>query len=152
MAIGGRIGILHMGQMGAKASPDLVVQACEDVVMNEPDEPLQTAASAVAEFAGRPTYALSNEELRSSLGGLHRLATLVAGAAAALAHEACGRDLPHDDGAASAVAWLRDLLRISPAEASRMVAMGADHRPEFIPPAYLDPQRRPRRNPYHPRP
>ncbi len=32
------------------------------------------------------------------------------------------------------------------------IRMGADHRPEFIPPAHLDPQRRPRRNPYHPRP
>jgi hypothetical protein len=32
------------------------------------------------------------------------------------------------------------------------VRMGADRRPEFFPPAYIDPERRPRRNPYHMRP
>ena len=81
--------------------------------MDEPDELLQAATSAVAAFAARATYVLSNDELRSSLGRLQRIATLVAGSAAALAHEAAGRDLPHADGAASTVAWLRDLLRIS---------------------------------------
>jgi hypothetical protein len=30
-----------------------------------------------------------------------------------------------------------------------IVQMGPDHRPEFIPPAYIDPLRRPRRNIYH---
>ena len=99
--------------------------------MDEPGEPLLTAASAVAGFAARPTYALSNNDLRSSLGRLQHMATLVAGAAAALAHEAAGRDLPREDGAASAVAWLRDVLRISTAEAARMIALGQimDQRP-----------------------
>jgi hypothetical protein len=32
------------------------------------------------------------------------------------------------------------------------VRMGPDHRPEFIPPAFIDPARRPRRNIYHQRP
>ncbi|HEY7175409.1 MAG TPA: DUF222 domain-containing protein, partial [Micromonosporaceae bacterium] len=31
------------------------------------------------------------------------------------------------------------------------VHLAADRLPEFIPPAYVDPQRQPRRNPYHPR-
>jgi Domain of unknown function (DUF222)/HNH endonuclease len=30
------------------------------------------------------------------------------------------------------------------------VQLGADRRPDFIPPAHIDPHRRPRRNPYHP--
>ncbi len=99
--------------------------------MDEPDELLQAAISAVTAFAARPTYALSNNDLRSSLGRLQRIATLVAGAAAMLVHEAAGRDLPREDGAASAVAWLRDILRISPAEASRMITLGQliDRRP-----------------------
>jgi hypothetical protein len=33
-----------------------------------------------------------------------------------------------------------------------IVQMGSDKRPEFIPPAYIDPLRRPRRNIYHRRP
>ncbi|MCK9925440.1 hypothetical protein MXD61_26805 [Frankia sp. AgPm24] len=28
------------------------------------------------------------------------------------------------------------------------IVMGEDRRPSFIPPAFIDPQRRPRRNPY----
>jgi hypothetical protein len=92
--------------------------------MDEPDEPLLTAGSAVAAFAARPAYAMSNDDLRSSLAHLQRIATMVAGAAAALVHEAAGRDLPHDDGATSAVAWLRDLLRIPATDASRLVTLG----------------------------
>ncbi len=67
---------------------------------------------------------MSNNELRSSLGRLQHIATLVAGATAALVDEAAGRNLPHEDGAASTVAWLRDLLRISAADASRLITLG----------------------------
>jgi uncharacterized protein (DUF2342 family) len=125
-----RIGIRHMGQMGAWASPGFVVHACEDLVMDESGDPLLAAASAVAEFAGRPTYALSTDDLRASLERLQRIATLVAGTAAALVHEAVGRDLPHDDGAATTVAWLRDILHVPAADASRLIALGQlmDHR------------------------
>ena len=99
--------------------------------MDGPDELLQAAMSAVTTFAARPAYALPNNELRSSLGQLQRIATLVAGSAAVLAHEAAGRDLPHADGAASTVAWLRDLLRVTAADAGRMIALGQliDQRP-----------------------
>ncbi len=92
---------------------------------------LLAVASAVATFAARPAYAMSNNELRSSLGRLQHIATLVAGASAALVHEAAGRNLPHEDGAASTVAWLRDLLRIPAADASRLLALGQliDRRP-----------------------
>ena len=92
---------------------------------------LLTVASALAAFAVRPAYAMSNNELRSSLGRLQQIATLVAGASAALVHEAAGRNLPREDGAASAVAWLRDLLRIPATDANRILALGQliDRRP-----------------------
>ena len=99
-------------------------------VMDEPGD-LPAVASALAAFAARPAYAMSNNELRSSLGRLQHIATLVAGASAALVHEAAGRNLPREDGAASAVAWLRDLLRIPAADANRILALGQliDRRP-----------------------
>jgi len=91
--------------------------------MDTPDDLLVTAASAVAAFA-RPAYALSNDDLRSSLDRLQKLATLATGAASSLVREASARDLPRDDGAASTVAWLRDLLRITATDANRMIALG----------------------------
>ncbi|HEY9484154.1 MAG TPA: DUF222 domain-containing protein, partial [Micromonosporaceae bacterium] len=95
------------------------------------DGDLATAAASVAAFAARPAYALSSDDIRSSLGRLHRIATVVAATMAVMAQEAAGRDLPRGDGAASAVAWLRDLLRITAADASRLVALGQvmDRRP-----------------------
>jgi hypothetical protein len=99
--------------------------------MDEPDDPLLTATSAVAAFAARPVFALSDKELGLLLGRLQRIATVVVGAMAGIVQEASGRDLPHTDGAASTVAWLRDLLRITAADASRLVTLGQliDHRP-----------------------
>ena len=41
-----------------------------------------------------------------------------------LVREAHSRDLPRRQDATSAVAWLRDLLRITPAEARLLVALG----------------------------
>src|SRR6187551_3307941 len=95
------------------------------------DGDLATAAASVAAFAARPACALSSDDIRSSLGRLHRIATVVAATMAVMAQEAAGRDLPRGDGAASAVAWLRDLLRITVADASRLVALGQvmDRRP-----------------------
>lgn len=92
--------------------------------MDEPDDLLATAASAVAALAARPPYALSNDDLRSALDRLHRITTIVAGTAATLVHEASARGLPHRDAATSTVAWLRDLLRISAADANRMITLG----------------------------
>jgi hypothetical protein len=99
--------------------------------MDTPDDLLETAVSAIAAFAARPVYAHSNDELRSSLDRLQKFATLAMGAASALVREASARDLPREDGAASAVAWLRDVLRVTAAEASRMIALGQliDRRP-----------------------
>ena len=99
--------------------------------MEGPDDLLTTAASAVTAFTARPAYALSDAEVRSSLDRLQKVATVAAGAMAVIVHEAAGRDLPHTDGATSTVAWLRDLLRITAADANRMVTLGQiiDHRP-----------------------
>jgi hypothetical protein len=109
-----------------------VVRLCEGVAMDGPDD-LATAAAAasIAAFAARPAYAMSNDEIPSSLGRLQRIATVAAATMAVMAQEAAGRDLPRGDGAVSAVAWLRDLLRITAADASQMVALGRvmDRRP-----------------------
>jgi Domain of unknown function (DUF222)/HNH endonuclease len=101
-----------------------VVRVCEALIVTEADELLQTAIAAVAAFGARSAYAMSDDEVRSSLRRLQGLATVVAGAAAAIVQEAAGRDIARHDGAASTVAWLRDVLRISPVEASRMILLG----------------------------
>jgi hypothetical protein len=95
------------------------------LIVTEADELLQMAIAAVAAFGARSAYGMSDDEVRSSLRRLQGIATLVAGAAAAIVQEASGRGLPHEDGAASAVAWLRDLLRVSPVEANRMILLAA---------------------------
>jgi hypothetical protein len=91
----------------------------------DPDEPLALAAAAVDHVAARSAYALADDELRNTLAGLQDIATRVTAVMAALAREASGRDLPSRDGAASTVSWLRDLLRINPSDAGRIVALGA---------------------------
>jgi Domain of unknown function (DUF222)/HNH endonuclease len=100
-------------------------------VMDGPDDLLAMAASAVRAFAVRPTFGLSDAELRSSLDRLQRVATVVAGAMAVTVQEVSGRDLPHVDGATSTIAWLRDLLRITAADANRLITLGQiiDYRP-----------------------
>ena len=99
--------------------------------MDGPDDALAMVASTVAAFAARPAFALPDTQLRSSLGRLQQIATVVAGAMAGIVEEASGRDLPHADGAASTVAWLRDLLRITAGDANRLITLGQliDHRP-----------------------
>ncbi|HEY7174433.1 MAG TPA: hypothetical protein VH442_05910, partial [Micromonosporaceae bacterium] len=88
------------------------------------DAGLARATELVGEFAGRPAYGLPDEALRVGLVGLHRLASLATAAAASLANEARGRELPRRDEAASTVTWLRDLLRIAPPEARQLMALG----------------------------
>jgi hypothetical protein len=92
---------------------------------------LAGATTEVAEIANRPGFAWSDTELSDTLTQLQTLRTRVTAAIAGLAHEARGRDLPHQHGAASAVSWLRDLLRISPSDARSLLALGTllDQRP-----------------------
>jgi hypothetical protein len=62
--------------------------------MGEPDDLLLTATSAVAAFAARPVYALTNDDLRSLLDRLQRLATGVAGTLAVIVQNRPDRPAP----------------------------------------------------------
>jgi len=88
------------------------------------DRVLERAAAEVTAFAARPVYGLSDESLGDAAVGLHRIVSVASAALSLLVREAQGRDLPHQQGASSMVAWLRDLLRIAPADARLLVALG----------------------------
>ena len=99
-----------------------VVRVCDSGVM---DETLTRAAAEIAGFASRPVYGLSDTQLceargRPASAGVRRPPRR----SSARGREAHGRDLPRRQGAASTVAWLRDLLRITPAEARLLVTLG----------------------------
>ena len=95
------------------------------------DEALTRAGAEIAGFVSRPVYGLSDTELGETAAVVHAIGSRCAAILATLAQEAHGRDLPHRQGATSTVAWLRDLLRISPAEARQLVTLGQvlDERP-----------------------
>ncbi len=78
----------------------------------------------MAELATRAVYALSDTELCETAAVVHAISSRCVAVLAALAHQAHGRDLPQRQAATSTVAWLRDLLRISPAEARALVSLG----------------------------
>jgi len=80
--------------------------------------------AGIAELAARPVYGLSDTELADTAAVVHAVGSRCAAIVAGLVREAQGRDLPHQQGATSAVAWLRDLLRITPAEARVLVSLG----------------------------
>ncbi len=98
-----------------------VVQACENQCMSEA---LRRAADEVAAFAAHPAYGLSDVSLREAVVAAHDVASRATAALGLLVREAHSRDLPRRQDATSAVAWLRDLLRITPAEARFLVALG----------------------------
>ncbi len=87
------------------------------------DGTLERAAAEVRSFVAAPAYGRSNADLRESAVALHRMTSQATAALATLVREAQGRDLPREDGAASTVSWLRDLLRMSVAEARTLVAL-----------------------------
>ena len=88
------------------------------------DEALTRAGADIAGLASRAVYGLSDTELCETAALVHAINSRCVAILAALAREAHGRDLPRRQGAASTVAWLRDLLRISPAEARLLVSLG----------------------------
>jgi hypothetical protein len=87
-------------------------------------EALRRAADDVAAFASRPVYGLSDVSLCDGMVAAHDVVSRATAALGLLVREAHGRDLPRRQGATSAVAWLRDLLRITPAEARLLAALG----------------------------
>ncbi|HEY7174771.1 MAG TPA: DUF222 domain-containing protein, partial [Micromonosporaceae bacterium] len=95
------------------------------------DEALSIAVRSAAEWAARPCWAWSDADLVAAIHGTHAIVTTLTAALASLAREADGRDLPHRDGAASTVSWLRDVLRVAPAEAKQLLSLGTliDARP-----------------------
>ncbi len=88
------------------------------------DEAWRQVTADIAELATRAVYGLSDTELAETAAVVHAISSRCVAIVAALAHEAHGRDLPHRQAATSTVAWLRDLLRITPAEARLLVSLG----------------------------
>jgi Domain of unknown function (DUF222)/HNH endonuclease len=88
------------------------------------DDALTQLTAGIAELAARPVYGLSDTELTDTAVTVSAIGSRCAAIVASLVREAQGRDLPHQQGATSAVGWLRDLLRISPADARVLVSLG----------------------------
>ncbi|HKE67313.1 MAG TPA: hypothetical protein VKB59_22125, partial [Micromonosporaceae bacterium] len=88
------------------------------------DEALAELAIDAATWAARPAWSLSDGELAGSIRCAHAVVTAMTAGLASLVAEAHGRDLPHRDGAASTVTWLRDALRIASSEARQLLALG----------------------------
>jgi Domain of unknown function (DUF222)/HNH endonuclease len=88
------------------------------------DEALRRAADEIAAVAARPVYALTDAGLCDAVVAVHGVVSTANALLGLLVREAGGRDLPHQQSATSAVAWLRDLLRVTAADASRMIALG----------------------------
>src|SRR5882757_6882127 len=100
---------------------DIVVRVCDCGVM---DEALIRPRAEIAGYASRPQYGLSDIQISDDIVGLCQVVSAATTAIAALVREAQARDLPRRHAATSTVAWLRDLLRISPAEARSLTALG----------------------------
>src|SRR5262249_53839899 len=66
----------------------------------------------------------SDEELTATLVDGYALMSQAAAFVAGLTCDAAGRDLPGRVGSHGMVAWLRDTLRVTPAEARRLVTLG----------------------------
>jgi hypothetical protein len=88
------------------------------------DVALATAKESAAAWAARPAWAWSDADLLAAIRGTHAIVVTLTAALASMACEAHGRDLPRRDGAASPVSWLRDVLRIAPSEARRLLSLG----------------------------
>jgi hypothetical protein len=88
------------------------------------DEVLGRIAEELAEFAARPLYGLSDAALCEAIGATYEVASRVTAVVSLQVREAQGRDLPHQQDATSAVAWVRDLLRITAVEARSLIILG----------------------------
>src|SRR5215475_15071671 len=85
---------------------------------------LDDTAASLAAVAGRPGFARSDEELTTTLVDAYALVSQGMALVGALARDAAVRDLPDRVGSNGTVAWLRETLRITPAEARRLVSIG----------------------------
>lgn len=88
------------------------------------DGTLERAAAEIASFTSTSVCGLSDNALRESAVDLQRIVSVATAALSTVIHESHARDLPGRDGATSTVAWLRDLLRVTAAEARSLIAVG----------------------------
>jgi hypothetical protein len=102
---------------------------------------LRAISQSLAELGDKPAWTLGDEELVAGFTGLHRIEQQAAAVRLAWLAEIDTRGIPGQRGAASTVSWLRSLLLISGGVATRMLGLA-----QFLPPAWLDPDRTPRRN------
>src|SRR5215470_10758165 len=85
---------------------------------------LDETAAAFAVVVGRPRYARSDDELVATLVDTYAFVSQGIAFIGAMTHDAAGRDLPGQVGSSGIVAWLRDKLRCTPAEARRLASLG----------------------------
>jgi hypothetical protein len=106
----------------------LVVPACQS---GRVLESLSEARRAVALCAAAPAWAVSDRDLVACLGEAWAGVQQLTATMAHLVRQAQSRGVPRAHGASSAVVWLRDQFRISPAEGKRLVklAEALDERP-----------------------
>src|SRR5215475_12965897 len=92
---------------------------------------LDDTAASLAAVASRPGFARSDEELTTTLVDAYALVSQGIALVGALARDAAVRELPARVGSHGTVTWLRDTLRITAAEARRLVSLGEllDRRP-----------------------
>src|SRR5262249_52298150 len=76
------------------------------------------------QLVDRPRFGRSDDELVAALVDTYALVSRGIAFIGALTHEAAGRDLPGQVGSNGIVAWLRDKLRCTPAEARRLASLG----------------------------
>src|SRR5215475_3332311 len=87
-------------------------------------EELAGAAAVLAAAAARPGFVRSDDELTTTLVDAYALVSQGMALVGALARDAAVRDLPDRVGSNGTVSWLRETLRITPAEAGRLVSLG----------------------------
>jgi hypothetical protein len=128
---------------------------------------LEQLTTDAAKHAAAPVWSLPDAELIDCLDAAHRLERAATAIRHHLVRQIDARDIPSAQGHRSTASWLRSRLLLDPQLANLVllcrrhhrlvhrgdwrVRPGPDHLPEFLPPAHIDPDQRPRRNPYHPR-
>ena len=76
------------------------------------DEAWRRLTADVTALATRPVYGLSDTELAETASVVHAITSRCVAMLAGLVHEAQGRDVPRQQGAASTVAWFRTVASI----------------------------------------
>lgn len=86
---------------------------------------INAAAAALAAVADAPAWSLSGPDVTAAIADTQRLVNQAHGLLVRLLGEAAERDIPRHDGAHSLTGWLRDTLRLTPAEAAKTARLVA---------------------------